>query len=94
MGYLIPCAALKFSSDYISKIVREVQGVKRPSFDPISVKSALEPLSAQIGDLEEAIENLVRRNDVVDEEIQGMKADLVSLAGKILAIKVSSIYLY
>ena len=54
----------------------------------------MEPLSAQIGDLEEAIENLVRRNDVVDEEIQGMKADLVSLAGKMLAIKVSSIYLY
>ena len=52
----------------------------------------MEPLSAQIADLEEAIEYLVRRNDVVDEQIQGMKADLVSLNDKILAIKVSFIY--
>ena len=52
----------------------------------------MEPLSAQIADLEEAIEYLVRRNDVVDEQIQGIKADLVSLTDKILAIKVSFIY--
>ena len=66
--------------------------MNHPSFDPIWVKSALEPLSAQIADLEEAIEYLVRKNDAVNEEIQGMKTDLVSLGDKILAIKVSSMY--
>ena len=56
------------------------------------MESALEPLSAQITDLEENIESIVRRNDIVDEEIQGIKSDMISLAEKILAIKVSSIY--
>ena len=40
--------------------------------------------------LEEDIESLVRRNEVVDEEFQGMKTDIASLSDKILAIKVSS----
>lgn len=50
----------------------------------------MEPLSAQMADLEEDIESLVRRNEVVDEEFQGMKTDIASLSDKILAIKVSS----
>ena len=43
-----------------------------------------------MADLEEDIESLVRRNEVVDEEFQGMKTDIASLSDKILAIKVSS----
>ena len=42
-----------------------------------------------MADLEEDIESLVRRNEVVDEEFQGMKTDITSLSNKILAIKVS-----
>ena len=42
-----------------------------------------------MADLEENIESLVRRNEVVDEEFQGMKTDIASLSDKILAIKVS-----
>ena len=57
------------------------------------MESALEPLSAQITDLEENIASIVRRNDIVDEEIQGIKSDMISLADKILAIKVSSVIL-
>ena len=53
------------------------------------IESALEPLSAQIADLEEDIESIVRRNEVVDAEVQGMKTDFASLSDKILAIKVS-----
>ena len=49
----------------------------------------MEPISAQITNVEENIESIVRRNEVVDEEIQGMKTDMLSLAEKILAIKVS-----
>ena len=56
------------------------------------MESALEPLSIQITDLEENIASIVRRNDIVDEEIQGIKSDMISLADNILAIKVSSIY--
>ena len=48
------------------------------------MESALEPLSAQITDLEENIASIVRRNDIVDEEIQGIKSDMISLADKIL----------
>ena len=63
-------------------------GVK---FDPVEdIDSALEPLSAQIAAVEENIESIVRRNDVVDEEIKGMKTDIQSLSEKILAIKVST----
>lgn len=50
----------------------------------------LKPLSTQIADVEENIVAIVRRNDVVDEEIQGMKTDIQSLSDKILIIKVSS----
>ena len=46
----------------------------------------------QIADVEENIESIVRRNDIVDEEIQGMKTDILSLTDKILSIKVSSAY--
>ena len=46
----------------------------------------------QINDLEENIASIVKRNDIVDEEIRGIKSDMVSLADKILAIKVSSNY--
>ena len=52
----------------------------------------MEPLSAQINAVEENIASIVRRNDIVDEEIQGIKSDMISLADKILAIKVSSFY--
>ena len=52
----------------------------------------MEPLSAQIIELEENIESIVRRNDIVDDEIQGIKSDMISLADKILAIKVRSIH--
>ena len=45
----------------------------------------------QINDLEENIASIVRRNDIIDDEIQGIKSDMISLADKILAIKVSSI---
>ena len=44
----------------------------------------------QINDLEENIASIVRRNDIVDGEIQGIKNDMISLADKILVIKVSS----
>ena len=50
----------------------------------------MEPLVAQIADVEEDIESIVRRNEVVDEEFQGMKTDILSLSDKILAIKVNS----
>ena len=50
----------------------------------------MEPIAAQIADVEENIEAIVRRNEVVDEEFQGMKTDIASLSDKILAIKVSS----
>ena len=46
----------------------------------------------QIADVEENIESIVRRNEVVDEEIQGMKTDINSLSDKITAIKVSLIF--
>ena len=45
----------------------------------------------QINDLEENIASIVRRNDIVDQEIKGIKSDMVSFADKILAIKVSSV---
>ena len=44
----------------------------------------------QITDLEQNIASIVRRNDIVDEEILGIKSDMISLADKILAIKVGS----
>ena len=47
----------------------------------------------QISDLEENIESIVRRNDIVDDQIQGIKSDMISLVDKILAIKVSSVVL-
>ena len=56
------------------------------------IESALEPLSMQIADVEENIEAIVRRNDVVDGEIQGMKTDINSLSEKITAIKVNLIF--
>ena len=56
----------------------------------LDMESALEPLSIQITDLEENIASIVRRNDIVDGEIQGIKSDMTSLTDKILAIKVSS----
>ena len=43
----------------------------------------------QIADVEENIESIVRRNGVVDEEIQGMKTDIGTLSEKLTAIKVS-----
>ena len=46
----------------------------------------------QIADVEENIESIVRRNEVVDEEIQGMKTDINSLSDKITAIKVILIF--
>ena len=58
----------------------------------LDMESALEPLSIQITDLEENIASIVRRNDIIDDEIQGIKSDMISLADKILAIKVSSNY--
>ena len=47
----------------------------------------------QITDIEENIASIVRRNDIVDDEIKGIKSDMISLADKILAIKVSSVIL-
>ena len=47
----------------------------------------------QITDIEENIASIVRRNDIVDDEIQGIKSEMISLADKILAIKVSSVIL-
>ena len=58
--------------------------------DPINdFESVLEPLAEQIADVEENMAALVRRNEVFDEEFQGMKTDIASLSDKILAIKVS-----
>ena len=54
------------------------------------IESALEPLTAQIAGVEENVKSIVQRNAIVDEEIQGMKTDILSLSDKILAIKVSS----
>ena len=60
------------------------------AFDPVQdFNSVLEPLNSQIADVEENIKSIVRRNDVVDGEFQGMKTDILSLSEKILAIKVS-----
>ena len=56
----------------------------------LDIESALEPISAQLADVEENIQAIIRRNEVVDEEFQGMKTDIASLSDKILAIKVSS----
>ena len=42
--------------------------------------------------MEENIESIVRRNEIVDEEVQGIKSDMISLADKILALKVSFIF--
>ena len=47
----------------------------------------------QITDLEENVASIVRRNDIVNDEILGIKSDMISLADKILAIKVSSVIL-
>ena len=55
------------------------------------IHAALKPFSAQIADVEENIQAIVRRNNVVDEEMQGMKNDIQSLSDKILVIKVSFI---
>ena len=57
------------------------------------IVSSLEPLSTQIAEIEENIESIVRRNDIVDEQIQGMKTDILSSSDKILAIKVSPLSL-
>ena len=46
----------------------------------------------QISDIEYNIASIVKRNDIVDEEILGIKSDMISLADKILTIKVSSIH--
>ena len=54
------------------------------------VESVLEPLTAQIAGVEENVKSIIQRNEIVDEEIQGMKTDILSLSDKILAIKVSS----
>ena len=50
----------------------------------------LEPLS--IADAKENIEVILQRNEIVDEQIQGMKSDINSLSEKITAIKVSLIF--
>lgn len=52
----------------------------------------LEPLSMQIADAKENIEVILQRNEIVDEQIQGMKSDINSLSEKITAIKVSLIF--
>ena len=57
------------------------------------IESALEPLTAQIAGVEENVKSIVQRNEIVDEEIQGMKTDIISLSDKILAIKVISFLL-
>ena len=49
----------------------------------------MQPLTLQIADVEENIKSIVRRNDVVDGEIQVMKTDILSLSEKILAFKAS-----
>ena len=46
----------------------------------------------QIADAEENIEIILKRNEIVDEQIQGMKSDINSLSEKITAIKVSLIF--
>ena len=46
----------------------------------------------QIADVEEDIEGIVERNEVIDTEIQDMKTDINSISKKILAIKVSLIF--
>ena len=51
----------------------------------------MEPLSAQITDLEENIDFIVKRNDIVNDEIKGIKSEMISLADKMLVIKVGSI---
>ena len=47
----------------------------------------------QIADIEENIEAIVERNEVVDTEIQGMRTDINFLSEKITAIKESLIFL-
>lgn len=60
-------------------------------YDPLKdIGSALEPLTAQIAGVEQNMKSIVHRNEILDEEIQGMKTDIISLSEKILAIKVSS----
>ena len=64
-------------------------------YDPMKdIESALEPLTAQIADVEENVKSIVQRNENLDEEIQGMKTDIISLSDKILAIKVRSFQLF
>lgn len=46
----------------------------------------------QIADAKENIEVILQRNEIVDEQIQGMKSDINSLSEKITAIKVSLIF--
>ena len=60
------------------------------SFDPLKdIESTIGSLSAQMIDLKENITSILIRNNIADEDIQGIKSDMNSLEAKILAIKVS-----
>ena len=48
----------------------------------------MEPLSEQIIDVENNVAAIFQRNKIVDEQVRGMKIDILSLNGKIMDIKV------
>ena len=52
------------------------------------ISSILEPLVANIDDVENNVGAILERNMVVDEQMQEMKIDIMSLSEKILSIKV------
>ena len=54
------------------------------------IDSIFGSFSAQITDLQGKIKSILSRNNIADEDIQGIKSDMNSLEAKILAIKVSS----
>ena len=48
----------------------------------------MEPLSEQISDVEKNVRAIFQRNKIVDEQVRGMKIDILSLTGNIMDIKV------
>ena len=49
----------------------------------------MEPLSEQIIDVENNVAAIFQRNKIVDEQIRGIKTDILSLTGKIMDMKVN-----
>ena len=58
------------------------------------IDSIFGSFSAQITDLQGKIKSILSRNNIADEDIQGIKSDMNSLEAKILAIKVSSFQVF